>query len=73
LNPRLELVIFWGLLQALRQVTFRPAGCKKCRGTQAQLTLEFWPADWAPCPAIVAIRQRFDDLTFKVKPDYSGG
>jgi hypothetical protein len=63
----------WGVLQALRQVALVPAGCKKLRGKQAQLSLEFWSADWTPWPAIVAIRQRFADLTLKVTPDYSGG
>jgi hypothetical protein len=64
---------YWGVLQALRQVALVPAGCKKLRGKQAQLTLEFWSADWTPWPAIVTIRQRFADLTLKVTPDYSGG
>ena len=63
----------WGVLQSLRQVVWVPAGCKKLRGKQAQLTLEFWAADWTPWPAILAIRRRFADLTLKVTPDYSGG
>jgi hypothetical protein len=64
---------YWGVLQALRQVTLVPAGCKKLRGKQAQLSLEFWSADWTPWPAILAIRRRFADLTLKVTPDYSNG
>ena len=63
----------WGVLQALRQVALVPAGCKTLRGKQAQLTLEFWSADWTPWPAIAAIRRRFAALTFRVTPDYGSG
>jgi hypothetical protein len=63
----------WGVLQALRQVAWVPAGCKKLRGKQAQLALEFWSADWTPWPAIAAIRRRFSTLTFAVTPDYGSG
>jgi hypothetical protein len=63
----------WGVLQALRQVAWVPTGCKKLRGKQAQLTLEFWSADWTPWPAIAAIRRRFAALTFRVTPDYDSG
>jgi hypothetical protein len=63
----------WGVVQALRQVAWVPAGCKKLRGKWAQVTIEFWSADWTPWPAIVAIRQRFKSLIFTVTLDYSGG
>jgi hypothetical protein len=63
----------WGVLQALRKVVLVAAGCKRLRGQQQRLTLEFWSADWTPWPAIVAIRQRFTDMVFTVTPDYGDG
>jgi hypothetical protein len=63
----------WGVLQALRKVTFVSAGCKRLRGKREQLTVEFWSADWTPWPAIATLRRRFADLTFTVTPDYGCG
>jgi hypothetical protein len=58
---------------ALRHVRLIAAGCKKLRGKNEQLSLEFWSADWTPWPAIGAVRGRFPGLSFSVTPDYEGG
>jgi hypothetical protein len=63
----------WGVLQALRNVAWITAGCKRLRGQKQQLTLEFWSADWTPWPAIVTLRRRFEGLNFMVTPDYGCG
>jgi hypothetical protein len=47
----------WGVLRALRKVRLVAAGCKKLRGKNAQLTIEFQSADWTPWPAIAASRK----------------
>lgn len=63
----------WGVVRAPRHVRLIAAGCKKLRGKNEQLSLEFWSADWTPWPAIAALRQRFAGLSFSVTPDYEGG
>jgi hypothetical protein len=72
-NTLAWLCAHWGVVRALRHVRLIATGCKKLRGKNEQLSLEFWSADWTPWPAIVALRQRFAGLSFSVTPDYEGG
>ena len=72
-NAHAWLRAHWGVVMALRKIRLVAAGCKKLRGKNEQLSIEFWSADWTPWPAVTALRQRFPGLIFSVTPDYEGG
>lgn len=72
-NTHAWLRAHWGVVVALRKIRLIAADCKKLRGKNEQLSLEFWSADWTPWPALTALRQRFPGLIFSVTPDYEGG
>jgi hypothetical protein len=35
------------------------------------VSVTFWSADWTPWPALVQLRQRWQALSFDLRPSYS--
>ena len=63
----------WGTLQPLRHVRLRQDAPDRRLRRSARLRYEFWSADWTPWPALLALRARWPDVAFDLRPDYGGG
>ena len=63
----------WGTLQSLRHVRLRQDAPDRRLRRSARLRYEFWSADWTPWPALLALRARWPDVAFDLRPDYDGG
>lgn len=63
----------WGTLQSLRHVRLRQDAPDRRLRRSARLRYEFWSADWTPWPALLALRARWPDVAFDLRPDYGGG
>ena len=62
----------WGTVQALRHVRLRDDKRDRRLRRSARLHYEFWSADWTPWVAMAALRQRWPDVVFDIRPDYGG-
>lgn len=63
----------WGTVQALRHVRLRDDMPDRRLRRSARLRYEFWSADWTPWAVMAALRQRWPDTVFDIRPDYGGG
>ena len=62
----------WGIVQALRHVRRRADAPDGRLRRSARLRYEFWSADWTPWAAVQALRKRWPDTVFDIRPDYGG-
>ena len=62
----------WGTVQSLRRVRLRPDTPDRRLRRSGRLHYEFWSADWTPWAAIQALRKRWPNAVFDVRPDYGG-
>jgi len=63
----------WGTGQALRHVRLVADGEDGRLRRSARLDYVFWSADWTPWQAFSALRQRWPELAFNLRPDYADG
>lgn len=63
----------WGTLQPLRHVRLLEDTPDRRLRRSARLRCEFWSADWTPWPALLALRARWPDVAFDLRPDYGRG
>ena len=63
----------WGTVRVLRRVRLRDDAPDRRLRRSARLRYEFWSADWTPWVAFQALRRRWPDVVFDVRPDYGDG
>ena len=63
----------WGVVRALRHVRLRDDAHDHRLRRSARLHYEFWSADWTPWAALKALRLRWPDIVFDVRPNYGIG
>ncbi len=63
----------WGTIRPLRHVRLRDDQPDRRLRRSARLLYEFWAADWTPWAAFQALRTRWPDIVFDIRPDYGDG
>lgn len=73
-ESRAWLWTHWGTTEALRGVVELPIGGRggARRRDPGLFWVGFWSADWTPWPALLALRTRWPDLRFDLRPLYDG-
>jgi hypothetical protein len=73
-DSRAWLWTHWGTTEALRGVVELPIGGRggARRRDPGFFWAGFWSADWTPWPALLALRARWPDLRFDLRPLYDG-
>lgn len=73
-ESRAWLWVHWGTTEAFRGVVELPIGGRggARRRDPGLFWVGFWSADWTPWPALLALRARWPDLRFDLRPLYDG-
>ena len=67
------LTTHWGTTRTLRAVRIREEGADRRLRRKAEITYEFWSADWTPWQAILHLRRDWPRLIFNMQPRYDLG